>query len=96
MPDFVSVFEQLGGSPPKDVSDGEIAALRHALEIEAKGRGMYEGLASGAPTQQEKAFYERLGAEEITHLKMIEDAIAYFDDPEAWFQARERGGLDGA
>jgi rubrerythrin len=96
MPDFVSVFEQLGGSPPQEVSEGEIAALQHALEVEAKGRGMYEELASGAPTEQEKAFYERLGAEEVTHVKMIEDAIEYFDDPQAWFQKHEHGGLDGA
>lgn len=96
MPDFVSVFEQLGGNPPKEVSEGEIAALQHALEVEVKGRGMYEELASNAPTEPEKAFYEKLGGEEIEHIKMIEDAIEYFDDPEGWFQKRERGGLDGA
>ena len=96
MPDFVSVFEQLGGSPPSEISEGENAALKHALEVEARGRGMYEELAANAPTQPEKEFYERLGAEEVTHVKIIEDAIEYFDDPEGWFQRHERGGLDGA
>ena len=96
MPDFVSVFEQLGGNPPKEVSEGELAALKHALEVEARGRGMYEELASNAPSEPEKAFYERLGGEEVAHVKIIEDSIEYFEDPEGWFQRHEHGGLDGA
>ena len=96
MPDFVSVFEQLGGNPPKEVSEGELAALKHALEVEARGRGMYEELASNAPSEPEKAFYERLGGEEVEHIKIIEDSIEYFEDPDGWFQRHEHGGLDGA
>ncbi len=96
MPDFVSVFEQLGGNPPREVSEGEIAALQHALEVEARGRTMYEELAASAPSEPEKAFYDRLGGEEVTHVRIIEDAIGYFEDPEGWFQKHEHGGLDGA
>ena len=96
MPDFVSVFEQLGGNPPREASEGELAALRHAQEVESKGRGMYEELAANAPSEPEKAFYERLGAEEVAHLKIIEDAIEYFEDPQGWFRKHEHGGLDGA
>jgi len=95
MPDFVSVFEQLG-RPPKAVSGSEIDALRHALEIESRGRDMYAELSAGAPTDVEKRFYTRLGDEEKTHLALIEDSLEYFEDPEGWFQKHERSGLDGA
>jgi rubrerythrin len=96
MPDFVSVFQQMGGDPPKSATEGELEALRHALEVEQKGRDMYRELAGAAPTEVEKAFYTRLGEEEITHVKLIEDSVGYFENPEAWFQGRERSGLDGA
>jgi rubrerythrin len=96
MPDFVSVFKQLGGDPPKSASEGELEALRHALEVEVRGRGMYEELASGAPTEVERQFFARLGQEEVKHISIIEDSIEYFEDPESWFQKHEHTGLDGA
>jgi rubrerythrin len=96
MPDFVSVFRRMGGEPPRSATDGELEALRHALDVEAEGRSMYEELAGQAPTDQERRFYELLGREEATHVRIIEDSIEYFTDPDAWFQKNERSVLDGA
>jgi rubrerythrin len=96
MPDFVSVFRQLGDDPPKSASEGELAALKHALEVEVSGRGMYDELAANAPSAPEKKFYELLSGEEQKHIRIIEDSIEYFEDPDGWFQKHEHSGLDGA
>lgn len=96
MPDFVSVFRQMGGDPPKSASEGELAALSHALEVETQGRGMYDELAAQAPSEPEKKFYELLAGEEQKHVQIIQDSIEYFEDPDAWFRKHEHSGLDGA
>jgi len=95
MPDFVSVFRQLGGDPPGTASEDEAGALDHALEIEARGRVMYEELRAGAATAAERRFYELLGLEEGKHVRIIEDSLEYFRDPEGWFRRHEHSTLDG-
>ncbi len=96
MPSFVSVFRQKGGRMPKKAASSDVAALEHALDIEARGRTMYEELAKAAATEPERRFYEMLGAEERTHLTIIEDSLEYLADPEGWYGTHERSGLDGA
>jgi rubrerythrin len=96
MPSFVNIFERMGGKPTERAKGSEIEALEHALDIEANGRGMYRELADGAPSEPERAFYERLLHEEEDHIALIEDSLSYFQDPDGWFRSREHHVLDGA
>ncbi len=96
MPSFSNVFEKLGHEIPEGSTKSELAALTHALDIEASGRSMYQELARKAPSAPEREFYERLGNEEGEHLDILGDSIEYFEDPQGWFRRNEKGGLDGA
>jgi rubrerythrin len=79
-----------------DHDDDDIAALRKAIDFEAKGVDLYNSLAKVCDNPMEKNFFTFLATIEREHHRSLTDALAYLEDPEDWMMRHERGGLDGA
>lgn len=89
--DFVKKAKE---APPTDADD--LAAVRQALEFEAKGAAFYARLRDEVKDPKEKAFFNLLADIEHEHYLSLKDTEEYFLDPAAWFRLKEKGGLDGA
>jgi rubrerythrin len=87
----VRTLEQ-GQTAKSDADD--LAAVKVAIEFEAKGEKFYEDLAGMTEDIQEKSFYQLLSSIEREHLLSLKDTHEYFRDPEGWYQTKERHSLD--
>jgi rubrerythrin len=74
----------------------DLAAVRKAIEFEAKGAQFYAGLRDKSADPKEKAFFGLLADIEHEHFVSLKDTEEYFVDPAAWYQKHESTGLDGA
>ncbi len=89
-----SVVESVDRLSKADRDDME--AVRIAIEFEAKGEAFYKELAARTDHPMEKEFFRFLSSMEHDHLMSLKDTLEYFKNPEGWFTAKERHGLDGA
>jgi len=80
----------------RDHNDDDEAALKKAIEFEAKGSALYSELAKASEGPAEKSFFEFLSRIEREHQLSLTDSLAYLEDPEAWMMQNSRAGLDGA
>lgn len=76
--------------------DSDIEALRAAAQFEKDAADFYADLVKQCETEKEQKFFTFLANIEREHQLSIEDSLSYLQDPEAWFDASERHGLDGA
>ena len=74
----------------------DLAAVRTAIEFEAKGAKFYADLRDKSTDPREKAFFGLLASIEQEHFASLKDTEEYFIDPAAWYQKHESTGLDGA
>ena len=74
----------------------DLAAIRKAIEFEAKGAKFYAELRDKSTDPKEKAFFGLLASIEHEHFASLKDTEEYFVAPGAWFQKHESTGLDGA
>lgn len=92
---FSAVVADAAGMPPGD--DDDKAALKTAIEFEAKGVEYYRNLSSQVSDPREKKFFTLLADIEEEHFRSLRETEEFLHDPAAWFRATERGGgLDGA
>ena len=89
-----SVVKAVERLPETDMDD--IGAVREAIEFETKGETFYAELAEGTDNPKEKEFLLFLSSMEHDHLMSLKETLEYFENPEGWFTAKERHGLDGA
>jgi len=80
----------------KDHDDDDIAALEKAAQGEADGAAFYKDLAELCDNPQEKKFFGFLAQIERQHLMSIRDSLFYLQDPESWFEEKDRSSFDGA
>lgn len=73
----------------------DIGALKKGIEFEASGSKFYADLADACDNLQEKKFFAFLSQIEREHMLSIQDSLFYLEDPEGWFESKERAGLDG-
>ncbi len=80
--DFKLIFKEAvaGMDAALKVSTDEVEAMRHALELENKGRAMYEDLSEKASERVEKEMYAALAAWEKGHEEYIENFANYFQE----------------
>jgi rubrerythrin len=74
----------------------DLAAVRQAIDFEAKGSAFYADLRDKSADPKEKAFFALLASIEHEHFSSLKDTEEYFVDPGAWFQKHEKTLLDGA
>jgi len=89
--DFIQKMET---SPEKD--DNDLAAVRTAIEFEAKGALYYENLSNQVSDIKEKQFFKFLAKIEREHYLSLKDTEEYLTDPVSWFRKQEHHSLDGA
>jgi rubrerythrin len=92
-----SVFGKAARGGEKTAGDADdLAAVRKAIEFEAKGAQLYAGLRDQSADPKEKAFFGLLADIEHEHFASLKDTEEFFVDPGAWYQKAESTGLDGA
>jgi rubrerythrin len=78
-------------------NDDDLAALKKAVDFEAKGAAFYRKLSGMVSEPLEKKFFDLLAGMEEEHYRSLKETEEYLLDPAAWFRATEHGGgLDGA
>lgn len=92
-----SVFGKAAQGGDRTAGDADdLAAVREAIDFEAKGAKFYAELRDQSADPREKAFFGLLAAIEHEHFVSLKDTEEYFVSPGAWFQKHESTGLDGA
>lgn len=92
---LVGVMESVKTMTPGD--DDDMAALRKAIDFEAKGIEFYRGLRDTVTDPLEQKFFDLLASIEEEHYRSLKETEEYLLDPAAWYRSKERGGgLDGA
>lgn len=81
---------------PTDHDGNDIAALKKAIDFEAKGMDLYTRLAQSSENPMERNFFSFLASIEKEHHHSLVDTLAYLEDPEDWMMRHEHAGLDGA
>lgn len=74
----------------------EVEALKTASEMESGIAGFFQTQAASASNDVEKAFLQEVLGETRQHVLLVEDMLAYYEDPAAWASGMGRGELDGA
>jgi rubrerythrin len=92
-----SVFGKAAKGAGKTAGDADdLAAVRKAIEFEARGAQFYAELRDKSTDPQEKAFFGLLSDIEREHYASLKDTEEFFVDPAAWYQKSQSSGLDGA
>jgi len=82
------------GKVPK-VGQGEIDAVKFAMNFEDKTHDFYTRCADVAESKNEKEFYRAIASEESRHKLALLDYYEYLKDPNSWFVKKEHPSLDG-
>ena len=83
----------------KELPEGDeddLAAVRKAVDFEAKGAKYYAELRDGVADPKEKQFFDLLARIENEHYLSLKDTEEYFLDPASWYRKAEHHTLDGA
>lgn len=95
--DIKEVLNGLGkkteGATGGDADD--LAAVRKALDFEAKGVKFYADLRDSVTDPREKQFFDLLSKIEHEHFLSLKDTEEYFIDPASWYRKMEHHTLDG-
>lgn len=91
---FAGIVKKADEMPEQDADD--LAAVRTAIDFEAKGIKYYAELREGASDPKEKGFFNLLSQIENEHYLTLKDTEEYLTDPASWYQKHERHTLDGA
>ncbi len=91
---LAKVVKTVSQMPQGDGDD--LKALQTAIEFEAKGTAFYARLRDEVSNPQEKAFFDLLASIEREHYNSLKDTEQFLTNPAAWYQEKERSGLDGA
>ncbi len=73
----------------------DLAAVRTAIDFEAKGAKFYADLRDSVTNPKEKQFFDLLSKMENEHYLSLKDTEEYFIDPASWYRTKEHHTLDG-
>ena len=91
---FRKLAKKHGASIQADT--GDIEALNIGIDFEQKAVIFYKDQFEEAEDEIEREFIEHMIAEEKGHHAALADMKMYLENPESWFQEKERTLLDGA
>ena len=87
------LFKGLGDKAPVDKPD--LDAYSFARDFEKNGEKFYREAAAKAADENIKKLFEFLVEEEIRHFQMIDDSMAFLENPEEWFHRQEKWHVEG-
>ena len=90
---LVEFIKKVDQSPKGDSDD--LAAVRTALDFEAKGTKYYADLRDTVSNPKEKEFFDLLSKMENEHYLSLKDTEEYFIDPVSWYRKVEHHTFDG-
>ena len=76
-------------------TDDELDAFKMAMRMEQEGIEFYKKRASEAPSEKEKALFERLSKEEQQHYAVFSNTYFFMQDSGDWFMWEEHSIVDG-
>jgi rubrerythrin len=94
--DILSDMVKKSALAPAAGDADDLAAIKTAVDFEAKGAAFYARLRDESTEPREKAFFDLLAGIEQEHYASLKDTEEYITDPAGWYRKMERGGLDGA
>jgi rubrerythrin len=87
------LFKGLDKKAPTEKSDME--AYKFARDFEKNGEKFYSQAHGNASDAEVKKLFAFLIEEEKRHFQMIDDSIAYLEDPAEWFHRQEKWHVEG-
>ncbi|MCP4580605.1 MAG: ferritin family protein [candidate division Zixibacteria bacterium] len=90
---ILGLFKGLGEKAPVDKPDME--AYSFARDFEKNGENFYREAASKATDENVKKLFEFLVEEEVRHFQMIDDSMAFLENPSEWFHRQEKWHVEG-
>lgn len=90
---IATLFRGLGKKVSVDKKD--LDAYSFARDFEKKGEKFYREAAVKAADKNIKKLFEFLVEEEGRHFQMIDDSMAFLENPEEWFHRQEKWHLEG-
>jgi rubrerythrin len=93
-----SILKSMSGKKAAHIAgtDGELKAVRTAIDFEARAAALYVKLENGSTDPKEKAFFNLLASIERVHLFSLRDTEEFLADPAFWYQKVEKTSFDGA
>ena len=88
-----SVLDKVKKVPAGDVDD--LAALKTAIDFEARGAAFYANLRDKSSDPIQKKFFDLLAGIEQEHYVSLKDSEHFLTDPASWYREKEHPGLDG-
>lgn len=88
-----NLFKGLEQKVPTDKPDLE--AYDFARNFEKKGEKFYRQAAEKSEDADVKKLFEFLVEEEMRHFQMIDDSMAFLENPEEWFHRQEKWHVEG-
>ena len=88
-----NLFKGLEQKVPSDKPDMEAYAF--ARDFEKNGEKFYRQAAAKATDAEVKKLFEFLVEEELRHFQMIDDSMAFLENPEEWFHRQEKWHVEG-
>ena len=90
---IVKLFEGLNKKAPVDKPDLE--AYKFSRDFEKNGEKFYRQAVDKSTEPNVKKLFEFLVEEEVRHFQMIDDSIAFLENPEEWFHRMEKWHVEG-
>ncbi len=90
---IMNLFDGLDKKAPIDKPDME--AYRFARDFEKNSERFYREAAAKATDPNVKKLFEFLVEEEFRHFQMIDDSMAYLENPAEWFHRIEKWHVEG-
>lgn len=90
---IMTLFKGLGDKAP--VNKPDLDAYNFARDFEKNGEKFYRKAADKAADKNVKKLFEFLVDEEKRHFQMIDDSIAFLENPAEWFHRQEKWHVEG-
>ncbi len=87
------LFSGLDKKAPTDKAD--IDAYKFARDFEKNGEKFYRQALTKATEKETKKLFQFLIEEEQRHFQMIDDSLAFLENPAEWFHRMERWHVEG-
>lgn len=78
-----------------EATEDEMNAFKIAMDMEKKGMEFYEKAAAEAPSEKERALFQRLVKEEEQHYAVFSNTYSFMQNTGNWFMWEEHSIVDG-
>lgn len=92
--DVLKSIPDLADKSAKSNAD-DVEAIKISIDFEKEAYKFYMELKEKAGNEDEKKFFAHLAQIEWDHAQSLEESLAFFEDPETWYEEREKSLLDG-